>query len=714
MPAATYDFGDRAPRMTLAPGDVLVQEGGADTDVFQIVSGAVEIVRSTEDGPLIVAKLGAGAIVGEVTNAMGGVRTATVRAAESTVVAVLSQEGFIDWLDAHPQHAAAIAAEARMRSNRTRAAGVLVELFGIDNHSIVEEIVSQISWITLAPGDVLFEQGDDADAAYLTVAGRLHLWAVDEDGETVFGLEVGRGEIVGEMGILRQAPRSAGARAIRETTLAKISREAFETLTARHPILLMRVFLTIIDRLTHSHAPDDRARIVGLAVTAPDAVPDVLEPMIAAVRPHGSALHLSAKNLSHFIRDLDGPGGSNRTAEFLHEADVAHDYVLLEGDADVTSWTASVARQSDRYVLVCSAEPGVEERAQIDAHLDLLTEDQRAAAWIARLHPAGTDQPRGSARFLDDHKVAEVHNLRADRKQDFERLGRLATGNGLGVVLGGGGAKGLAHIGALQALKDAGLECDRIGGASMGSIIAGLVARGDGHDEMLSAAKREITTGMLDYTLPVVGLMRGAKASDSLARQFEDRDMTDTWVPYFCVSTNLTKAELAVHRRGAITRAVRASMSIPAVFPPVPINGDLHVDGGVLDNVPIAAMAEDSSIGTVVAIDVSPPGGPGCDVDYGMHVSASDALRHRRPRRRGTERPVSPYPQLATTLVSSMLIGSSQAKAGSQDQADLYLSLDLADIGLLKFENHAEVARRGYDAARPLIDAHLASTALAP
>ncbi|MFT5222899.1 MAG: CRP-like cAMP-binding protein, partial [Glaciecola sp.] len=421
MTAPMFDFGDVAEQRAMATGDVLCEEGGTDTDVFLVVTGGLDVERATPEGPMVVASMGPGKLVGEVTNAMGGARTATLRANAPSVISVLTQDQFISWLDAKPDAAEAIAAEARLRLNRSRAASVLATLFGLDNHALVDAIVSQIQWVTLSPGDLLFERGDEADAAYLLIAGRLHLSACDADGLATLDLEIGRGQIVGEMGIIQDAPRNASARAIRETTLAMITREALEFVATAYPAVLMRVVIAIIDKLTHNEPPDERARVVGFAVTAPNQRHDLLDDVVAAVAPFGSTLHLSATNLGHYVRDLNGSGASGRVAEFLHEADVSHDYVVLEGDADLTPWSISVAKQSDRFILLCSANPDREERQRIKGHLDLLTDGQRAVAWLGRLHPQGVARPRETPRFLDDHKVGEVHNLRAHEPRDLRR-----------------------------------------------------------------------------------------------------------------------------------------------------------------------------------------------------------------------------------------------------------------------------------------------------
>lgn len=696
-------FGEHAERRELQAGVLLCVEGDSDTDVFQIETGSFDVMRLTNDGLMAVATVGVGELVGEVVSALGGQRSATVKARETSTVASLTQSEFAEWLSSNEKAAAEVRAEARLRSNRSRAASVLANLFGLENQSVVDAIVDEIRWLTLGPGDQLFAQGDEADAAYLVLAGRMRVTATDPEGRSILYPEIVRGEIVGEMGILEDAPRSAGVEAIRETTLAMISRQAFERTTSAHPGLMIKVFRTVMDRVLHRHEPDSRARVVGVVSTLPaNAIPAtvVLEPFVDAVEEFGSTLHLSSANLGTLVRDVDGLGGAERIAEFLHEADVANDYVVLEGDTELTDWSVSVARQSDRFVVFTSAYPDTAEIERIRARLDLLSESQRAGAWIARVFPSGTDRPRRTPGLLASLSVGEVHNLRSGDSAHMARLGRLATGNGRGVVLGGGGAKGFAHIGALKALREAGVEYDRIGGASMGALVGAIAAKDVDCDQILDVSKSEFQKDLLDYTVPLVAILKAGKIAQRIEKEFGSWDIDDLWIPFFCVTVNLTKSELVVHRHGNLGRAVRASSAIPVALPPVPIDGDLHVDGGILDNIPVATMRSDNSIGTVIAVDVSTSGGPAAMSDYGPSVSGFAELKRRVRRKPST------YPDIGTTLMSSMLIGSSQAKRDSVagGEVDLYIDLDLTGVGFLRFENHDAVADRGYVGAKQAIE----------
>ncbi|MGA7758494.1 MAG: patatin-like phospholipase family protein, partial [Ilumatobacteraceae bacterium] len=182
-------------------------------------------------------------------------------------------------------------------------------------------------------------------------------------------------------------------------------------------------------------------------------------------------------------------------------------------------------------------------------------------------------------------------------------------------------------------------------------------------------------------------------------------DIEDLWLPFYCVSTNLTKSRLEVHRRGSTALAIRASVAIPGVLPPVPYQGDLLVDGGVLNNLPFEVMRDNSTIETIVAVDVAPDQGPRARSDYGMSVSGFQALGASLRRTK------SHYPSVTSVLLRSMLTGAVRnQKASMQDgSVDLLLTLHLPGVGLLEFDRSQEVADAGYEASKATIDHWVAS-----
>jgi predicted acylesterase/phospholipase RssA len=386
--------------------------------------------------------------------------------------------------------------------------------------------------------------------------------------------------------------------------------------------------------------------------------------------------------------------GVPRLAEFMHEADVGNDHVVLQTDREMTAWTRRALRQADRVVVVCSPNPDAAERALISQIFSTIDDAGHVARMLAVLHPSSADRPRGTAALLELTKADDLVHVRSGSSRDVARLARLASGHGYGLVLSGGGARGFAHLGVLRALQEHGVPVDQVAGCSMGSVIAAAIAL-DLRDEELLAQVEQQFHRLLDYTLPVVSIVKGRRITGNIEATFGGWDIEDLWLPYYCVSTNLTKSRLEVHRSGSVAVAVRASVAIPGVLPPVPYDGDLLVDGGVLNNMPFEVMRDDSTVGTIIAVDVAPDQGPRARSDYGLSVSGFRALGASLGRAK------SVYPSLTSVLLRSMLTGAVRNQKASMEDGsiDLVVAMHLPGIGLLDFERSREVADAGYEAS---------------
>jgi NTE family protein len=285
----------------------------------------------------------------------------------------------------------------------------------------------------------------------------------------------------------------------------------------------------------------------------------------------------------------------------------------------------------------------------------------------------------------------------------LQRWARLLSGHGVGVVFSGGGGRGFAQLGAHRALLDLGVPVDALGGASIGGAMAAAIAVGL-DPETTEAHVASHFHKLFDYTLPVTALLKGQRITTSIRAAFGSYDIEDLWLPFYCVSTNLTQSRLELHDRGGLATAIRATVAIPGMLPPVPKDGDLLIDGGVLDNLPARPMKADGSIGTVVAVDVAPPLGPAARVDYGHAVSGWRAIVGRM---RGHQ----PSPPIASILMRTTLTAAVQDRERLLDEGivDLHLPLEMRGVSLLDFERVPEVAAIGYEQARPQLVDWLAS-----
>src|SRR5262249_8186841 len=317
-------------------------------------------------------------------------------------------------------------------------------------------------------------------------------------------------------------------------------------------------------------------------------------------------------------------------------------------------------------------------------------------ASLVILHPRDAGRPAGTRRWLEERSVAMHHHVRADDAGDVARVARFLAGRAVGVVLSGGGARGFAHVGALDAIREAGIPVHLIGGTSMGAVIAAEYALGwdalamDRHNQAIFGGWRR------DLTLPVLSILDGRRSSARLRERIGDVQIEDLWLPYFCVSSNLSRAEMVVHRTGALWRSVRASVSLPGILPPVVLEGDLLADGALLRNLPADVMRALTGGGTTVAVDVSTETDMQCQRPYEHAISGWRILLSR----------LNPFaPALGVPSMAAVLQRSAElASVVMQREVllrgiDLYIQVPVKQFGMLDFHAAPEIIRAGHDAA---------------
>jgi NTE family protein len=280
------------------------------------------------------------------------------------------------------------------------------------------------------------------------------------------------------------------------------------------------------------------------------------------------------------------------------------------------------------------------------------------------------------------------HHVRHDA--DLARLARRLTGRATGLVLSGGGARGFAHIGVVRALRDAGMEIDYIGGCSIGGIIGAGVAADWSYPQMVENFRRCFvdTNPLSDWTLPLVSLRSGRKVARLLREAFgETRDIEDLPLPFFCVSSNLTEGALEVHEHGPLWRWLRASCAIPGVLPPVFANGRVLVDGGVIDNLPVAELRKRLN-GEIIAVDV----GGNYRLETTMEESELPNWWHLVPELFGLRK----RPSLGKILLRAGMVNSDATVQRRRRQTRLLLKPALGGIDLLEWQAFERAIDLGY------------------
>jgi len=320
------------------------------------------------------------------------------------------------------------------------------------------------------------------------------------------------------------------------------------------------------------------------------------------------------------------------------------------------------------------------------------------------LHENGDRLPHGTNRWLSRRKIKLHHHIRMNSDDDFRRLARFAAGRTIGLVLGGGGARGFAHVGVIRALTEAGVPIDVVGGTSIGAVIAAQPAMGWDYQTMLNKNRECFVKAkpLSDYTIPVTSIVSGKKLDECLQNGFQDLRIEDLWLNYFSLSSDLTSARANVHRRGRLWQAVRASLSIPGIVPPIIEGEKLLVDGGILNNLPGDVMKELFG-GLVIAVDVSR--NTSLSVDYGEIPSPSRILWSRL----WPFTPSLEAPGTLDILVSSTLLSSiNKRDEVKRSLADLYLQPPVSAFKILDFTPIDKIVEIGYRYAQMRIERRIA------
>ena len=259
------------------------------------------------------------------------------------------------------------------------------------------------------------------------------------------------------------------------------------------------------------------------------------------------------------------------------------------------------------------------------------------------------------------HVVRPAHTT-----DDLRPLAARIAGRSIGLVLSGGAARALAHLGVLEELEAAVVVVDRYAGTSMGAVIAAFAATGtdaaavDAH--IYEYFIRNNPTS--DYTLPSKRLIAGRRTLAALHRASAGRLVEELPKEFRCVSVDLLARQIVVHRRGPVADAVGCSLRVPGLFPPIIYDGTLHVDGAVLENLPVAALAREE--GPLIAVSIG--------TDNESHP-ASAPNEQRSPR----------VPGIVDTLMRTMTIGSAMASSKVLAQADLAIHPNIGGVGFLEW-----------------------------
>ncbi|KAG8862931.1 phosphatidylcholine and lysophosphatidylcholine phospholipase [Tulasnella sp. 330] len=621
---------------------------------------------------------------------------------------------------------------------------------------LVLHIDSSLDWMQVNAGQVLWRPGDASDSFYIVINGRLRALAEKDgeivgeygQGDTVGELDVITSanrtstlHAIRDTELARMPQTLFNAISIRHpqaaVLLLRMIASRVRSDASHHKTGLLSG--THYNKSTASARANFNLKTVAILPASRNVpVAAFAKKLHAALEDIGAPTSYlnQASMMSYVGRHAFTRMGKLKVAGWLAEQEQRYRTVLYVADSPVSApWTQTCIRQADYIMVVGMAnDPTIGEYERL-----LLTTKTTARKELVLLHPdrnvtegstrewlkvrpwvhsyihvelpgiiappaPADDDPAAVKAFINlrDKVRTELRKYRGpaampasrrpDHLSDFRRLARRLCGKSIGLVLGGGGARGIAHLGVLKAFEERSIPVDHIGGTSIGALVGGLYAR-EGNliatgarVKAFSARMSNIWRMLSDVTWPVVAYTTGHEFNRGIFKALGALHIEDMWLPYFCNSTNILTSRMEVHETGYAWRYVRASMTLVGLLPPLSDNGNMLVDGGYLDNMPVSTM---TSMGPsiVFAVDVGSLD-DNSPRNFDDSVSGFKILLNRF-------NPFSTMNIPAITEIQSRLAYLEEAKASP---GCFYIQPPVQAYGTMQFGKYEELVEIGYKA----------------
>ena len=559
------------------------------------------------------------------------------------------------------------------------------KLFGGMSDEMLDQIFKIGTKKELNTGEYLFHQGAKENILYIVLSGRLRAIKEDISGTLILG-DIGEGEPVGEFALFTGEPRMASVLAIRKSVVLEFNQEEYLTLVAKNPSLANSLTGFVINRLRRNTFQKNQS-------TPPKNI---------------ALINLQADHdLSPWTADME---------TFFRENQIpvqVFDYDSQAEHADQTFFD-SLEQYEGINILFCSeTHPEWSHQCMVYADLVILATDFKAdpqiypiekelelysqsilnkKIYLLMLHPQDAPMPESTSNWLENRDINLHIHVRQGNGRDIRRFCRIITNTAVGLVLGGGGAKGYAHLGVVKALQERGIEIDFLGGTSAGAIYGITMSYADFDFDKIEeitqvAVKSKLTSN--DMALPMISFLSGKKIQRFAKTLFKNYDMEDIWINSYCVSTNFSRATTKIHERGLLWKQIMASIAIPGVFPPVVIDQYLHVDGAVMDNLPIEPMYK-YPVSKIIAVSLS--GLPDRKVDYEDSPNGWAVFMDRFRKKKRFK-----IPGIGSLIINSLTLNSLQKQEVTKSKVSHYFELNLKGIGFMDDRKWKQILQKGYD-----------------
>jgi predicted acylesterase/phospholipase RssA len=540
-------------------------------------------------------------------------------------------------------------------------------------------------------GDLLCDYTKKIGSIFVLIHGRLRCLSEKEKN---ISFELIPKQSIGDKEVLTNRSKPIRIEAIRDSILLEISVNDFFSLLQISSQILENTCHIIAEKLHKNYVPQAKENFTKtIACISAD---EYIDNHKFAIKLKES-LNSSGKTLiitSKMVKDLNLQEEAHLN-EYLEKTEINYRYVLLVCDRAINSWTKFCLRQVDRILLLISTK----RDSELTKEEKFVLFNEKILAQKDLIFTYTNDSiPTKSHLFLEKRKNFFHYHVNINSSLDMQKIARIATKRAIGLVLSGGGAKGIAQIGILRVLIEENIPIDFIGGTSIGSVIAALYAIGYRSEKLLSHGEYIFFKkgGIMDLTLPLYAFSKSKKIQKKLL-YYTDVEIENLKTTYYCVSCNLTEKKQHIHKKGRLRDAIRSSIAIPGIFPVFWKNKKIFVDGGLLNIFPIDIMANNPDVKQIIAIDTSSSATeqlllkPELLNKSGLHL-LKEKLFHKRNN----------IPSIFTLLARSTdMRGSTKKKELiNANIADIYIRPPIEEIKTLDFFQYKRIEEIGYRFAK--------------
>ncbi len=574
----------------------------------------------------------------------------------------------------------------------------------LDEHA-VNKIAAKFSEVVFDSNEVIFYQGDPSTSVYLLLNGKLLASLTTSTGETKIVGHIDAGESVGEAGALTGEPRSLTIKTVEPCILYRLLSKDFIEICHQYPSVMFATIPPMVARssslLNLLFQEKTNKHIAIVPANRDTSLEKFAEKLQHYIENYPSIIFLSDYHPDFSNKKIDTARIKEKISELEKTRKKSHKILYLLKSCETPLAKVAFKKATNIYLTAYSnSTPKID--SMLFERINVQKNHYKLEPNLLLLHTENTAMPHNTSNWLSLTQFAMYHHLRLQVTKDYLRLLRFIRGKTTGLVLSGGGTRCFAHLGVIKALREEKIPIDMIGGTSAGAIIAGCYAIHESFEDacerffkVTQASNRSVSWRSL--TWPIISLFNAEKFTNSLIDVFDTIQIEDLWIPYFCISCNLATNNEETHCRGLLWEKTRASSSVPGLIPPVLINHELHMDGGLLNNLPVDIMR--TFLGNkarIIGVDLN-------SFTHDLHKYQFPPIltfKQALLAKLGFTNQVYRFPRFVDTFLRSLFIGSLAKSRQNGLSANILISLDLNKYRLLNTNpKHAnKLIELGYEA----------------